>query len=172
MSLANDTQINCPGTERPIRELSIGDEVMAADINVREGKVQLSWLAKTVMFSSGTSAGEISTMIFIRHDPVGKNTQIIVSTDQVFLLANGKLIRARDLAPGSHQLVSANGEAVNIQEVKMGNYSRGINDFGLGMGPVTDPNGHLILAGGVVAGDYCLQLGFGNEQGENEQEIS
>jgi hypothetical protein len=94
-------------------------------------------------------------MVYIGHD-LG---DMICTPDQVFMLASGKLMTANKLAPGD-KLVDKDGKAVVLHTVSIGDYKGGVHHIGTAGRFQDGVDGHLILASGVVAGDYMLQMHF------------
>jgi hypothetical protein len=100
-------------------------------------------------------------MVYLAFGNSSQTAGLICSTDQVFMLADGRLITAERLRV-SGKLMDKNGDPVAIHTVAIGSFTGGIHHIGTGTKLTSDINGHLLLAGGVVAGDYALQLNFPN----------
>ena len=75
-----------------------------------------------------------------------------------FLLHDGKLKRASKLVPGKDQLVRPDGTAVPITGMEAHVPTRGVHQIAMSTGPATELAGHLVVANGVVCGDYALEL--------------
>lgn len=160
---ANGTKIAIPTGVRAIEYFAVGDEVMAASLD----KGKITWSPRKVTFSQGTGdSGHQSAMVYLHYGEDDK--QIIVSTDQVFLMSAGKLKRADVLVPGKDLLVDEWGNPVVIHEVSIGEYDGGVHHISTGINKSGDINGHLLLSEGVISGDFSVQI---NSQGLMEQGI-
>lgn len=157
--LANDTLIAIPDGSKQIYLLAKGEQVLAASVGSTGGKIQVNWSTAEVNFSSGTDkAGHQPMMVYI--SMTGKDThELICNMDQPFLLADGKYTKASKLHPGQ-QLVDKDGDPVKVELVSIGSYDGGVHHISTNKPWHKNPDGHLLLAGGVVAGDYTLQLHF------------
>lgn len=159
MVLASDTFIAIPEGDKPIYMISIGEQVLVASVGSTSGKTQISWSTAEVNFSNGTSShGHQPMMVYIFLS--GKDThELICNMDQPFLLADGKYTTAGKLHL-NQQLVDKDGEPVTIEGISLGSYNGGVHHIATDIPWHNIPDGHLLLAGGVVAGDYTLQLRF------------
>jgi hypothetical protein len=141
-------------TYKPIHEFSVGDTVLVAT------KPDLSaWEQMPVAFSSGTGPGSDSPTIQIRYGDPSHPDMIIASSGQLFLVAAGKLKQASRLVAGRDQLVGADGAATPIIDLIGGIAADTLHRIATSTGPATSLAGHLMVANGVVCGDYALQLG-------------
>lgn len=158
---ANDTLIAVPDGVRSISNIEQGAEVLAASIKEVSGGSHLEWSPAKVAFSEGTgSGGRQPFMVYIGFG--SKNDEIkdlICSPDQPFLLSNGKYTTAGKLVPGQ-ELVDRNGDPVTVKLASIGSYDGGVHHIGTDEPWLGNPSGHLLLAGGVVAGDYEMQNRF------------
>ncbi|PWW01256.1 Hint domain-containing protein [Paenibacillus cellulosilyticus] len=153
---ANGTRIGIPNGHKAIEQFLPGDKVLTANMTVQGTGVDLSWSAATVKFSNGTGPdGHQSAMIWIRH---GEEGMIIVTPDHLFLMPNGKLKRADRLVPGNDRLVSADGMPIMIHEVSIGEYHGGVHHISTDKAFDGSIDGHLLIAEGVVSGDFMLQV--------------
>lgn len=156
---ANDTMIGTPHGNKEIYLISKGEEVLAGSLVPNGGKTQVEWSRTGVSFSSGTSAhGHQPLMVYLSLR--GKDRQeLLCNMDQPFLLADGKFTKAGKLHPGQ-QLVDKDGNPLTVELISIGAYNGGVHHISTEAPWSNDPSGHLLLAGGVVAGDYTLQLHF------------
>lgn len=166
---ANGTKIAVPDPAgfKKIEDIQVANKVCTAKILVMGNKLNLFWGASTVSFSQGTGPdGHQSNMISITFDNPeikdGSYKSIIVTPDHLFLLSTGTLKRADQLAPGIHFLVNKEGNGVSIHEVACGEYAGGVHHIATVPGFSGDMDEHLILAEGVVTGDFTLQINAGN----------
>lgn len=156
---ANDTLIAIPEGSKQIYLIAKGEQVLAGSVGSTGGKLQMNWVNTEVNFSQGTgSTGHQPMMVYI--SMTGKNThELICSMDQPFLLADGKYTTAGKLRPGQ-QLVDKDGNPVTVELVSIGAYEGGVHHIATDKPWLKIPDGHLLLAGGVVAGDFTMQLYF------------
>lgn len=149
---AYNTMIAVPDGQVAIQEIRVGDLVQAANIK-DAGK--LEWQPSRVTFSSGVEGGVHPFMVYINHgeDP----HDVICNADQVFMLSTGKLCRAAYLTL-KDELVDADGAAVKINMIGVGSYTGGVHHINTDRLWENHIDGHLILADGVVAGDFLLQM--------------
>ena len=154
--LALDTPVaSGPGIYREIQNLEVGDDVWACGVD-------LSFRKHTVEFSDGTQGKSAQPFsIFLEYG----DTQLIVTSDHLFLLPNGKLKRADRLST-EDRLVAPDGSEVVIRSVSMGTFYGGFHHVATSR---TDPkgnlDGHLLDTNGVISADYAVQL-FYEEQEE------
>lgn len=131
-----------------IEKIAVGDSVYAC------GK-DLVWQKHNVEFSQGTTVASRQpyTVLVIYLDRF-----LAITSDHVFLMADGTLKRADRLIVGE-QLVSPEGKPVEIQAVHIGDYTAGFHHIATVKAiPDADLNGHLLNTNGVVSGDYMLQI--------------
>ncbi len=159
------TPIATPAGMKAIEDFAKGDEVLVAtEMAISEGQVQLTWSPKTVAFSSGTGPDSSqASMVYIRY---GENSGIVVTPDHVFLMPNGKLKRADRLVPDQDQLVLAEGGTTPIHEVRTGAYKGGIHHISTDLSFDGKIEGHLVNANNIVCADYLLQIHLG-QMGED-----
>lgn len=146
---AYGTKIAVPDGDKKIEMFNVGDQVLAADMS-------LNWSPTKISFSSGTGASsQQSTMVYIHF---GDNDIMIVTPDQLFMLSDRKLKRADRLIAGKDNLVDQNGKPVAINNIAIGRYKGGIHHISTSLNYNGSPDGHLLLAEGVVIGDFTLQI--------------
>jgi hypothetical protein len=131
-----------------IESIAVGDQVMAADVN-------LKWVPRTVVFSQGTTGeSRQKYTVLITY----KGTSLAVTSDHVFLRADGKLIAADRLTAGD-ALMSPEGSPVKLTSVHIGDYTAGFHHIATAKkAPSPSLEGNLLNTNGVVSGDYSLQL--------------
>jgi hypothetical protein len=151
---ANDTLIAVDNTEKKkIQEILVGDMVLVAmDGSLKE------WAQLPVEFSSGTGAESNSPMIQIRFGDEANPESIIATRNQLFLTPGQKLKRASKLVPELDQLVRPDGSSAKVLDLTAGTFKTGVHQISTSSRPTTNMDGHLIIANGVVCGDYSLQL--------------
>ncbi|VWC97606.1 hypothetical protein BLA39750_02326 [Burkholderia lata] len=152
--LAYDTSIAVTQSEaRPIQEIRVGDPVyVAMDTDLK------IWQQIPIRFSSGTGGDSNSSMIQVRFGDPDLPESVIATRNQLFLLPGKKLKRASTLVPGQDQLVRPDGSTVPVLDLVSGKFSKGVHMISTSNATTTDMAGHLIIANGVICGDYSLQL--------------
>jgi Pretoxin HINT domain len=146
---AYGTPVATPDGDKAIQTIAIGSQVLAAN-------TAFEWTATDVNFSDGTGPdGQQPEMLYITYG--ADNKVIIVTLDHTFLIPDGTLIRANRLMRGD-ALVAADGSQVPIGDVKTGAYNGGVWNIATAVGQPTSLDGHLINTGGVISGDYAVQL--------------
>ncbi len=155
------TPVLVPGGTRAIQSLAVGDTILAVTAYPRNGSgLALQWSPRTLAMSVGVPpapvGGHYPTMVRVLY---GGARSLVVSTDQVFLLADGTLTTAVKLTP-ANVLVAVDGSAVPISMISIGSYQDGIHQVAtsLAFEREVHPEGHLIGLNGIVAGDYILQI--------------
>ncbi|HEY5723732.1 MAG TPA: hypothetical protein VIT45_15575 [Allosphingosinicella sp.] len=148
MSFAYGTQVMGPEGFRPIESYAVGDEAMGADMAGQ----QPVWTPQIVAFSNGVPPNPHEDhMVYLTYGEAGAMT---VTLDQSFLLMDGALKGATYLERGD-ELVGADGGAVLLTQVAVGRFQGGVHAIALApMDWSGSADGHLLNAGGLVAGDY------------------
>ena len=157
MSFAADTPVGTPTGTRLLRDIERNDQVLAGSTGKGSQSVPF-WSLANVAFREGAASGA-SVMIFLGY---GQGGTLIVTKDQPFLLASGKLKTASQLVAGEDLLVDPDGKAVALREVRAGQYRGGVGS--IAASPMQwhgTVDGHLIETGGVVSGDYLVQVHTG-----------
>ena len=146
--LALDTPVQAGDeTYRAIQDFKVGDPVLAAGAN-------LKWVVKEVEFSDGTTGDSVQPYtIFVEYG----ERSLIVTADHLFLMPNGKLKRADRLST-SDELVSPDGDEIQIRSVSMGTFYGGFHHIATTTEQPKNLDGHLLNTNGVVTADYALQL--------------
>jgi len=150
---AYNTMIAVPDGIVAIQELKVGSEVRSAKL---EGGAPV-WSVSQVTFSAGVDGGDHPAMVYINHGD--DSTDLICNADQVFVLADGKLARAATLTL-QDELMGEDGRPVKINLVAVGDYKGGIHHISTGNYWAGSADGHLLLAAGLVVGDFVLQMNY------------
>jgi hypothetical protein len=74
------------------------------------------------------------------------------------MVAGHRLKRASKLVPGADRLMRAGGGLEPVLDLAAGMYQRGVHQLSTSESPTADPSGHLLVANGLVCGDYSLQV--------------
>lgn len=140
---------------KAINQFRVGDMVYVADDISLE-----KWSQKVIKFSSGT--GEVvssNVLIMIRfNDKDGQEDYLLASRDQLFLMPDKKLKRTSRLVPGQDELLRYDGTTAVITSLETGTYKKGVHHIATSQEPAQSVDGHLILAKGIISGDYALQI--------------
>ena len=155
MAFANETLIVTPQGNVQIDKLARGDVVLFGSA-AGGGLPHTTWAPRPVEFSEGTPPGSAFQGIYLQF---GATQRLICTFDQVLLQDDGRLSLASELTPGGG-LVDGQGQRVSIREVSAGSFSGGVHHIASSMKFDPSIDGHLLIAGGIVAGDYTLQLEF------------
>ncbi|MEA2878471.1 MAG: hypothetical protein QOF14_3667 [Hyphomicrobiales bacterium] len=155
MALAHGTLIATPQGGVQIERLAKGDVALFGSA-AGSGLPHATWGPRPVEFSAGTPPGSPSQAIYLQF---GATQRLICTFDQVLLQDDGRLSLASELTPEGG-LVDGQGQRVSIQEVSVGLFSGGVHHIASSMKFDPSIDGHLLIAGGIVAGDYTLQLEF------------
>lgn len=159
--LAYDTLIAVPGGRpKKVQEFSRGDKVLAGSLALDQWSdaPMLTWDAATVSFSDGAANDVDHQTVYLAFGDELKTGDLICSMDQPVVLSNGKLTTAEKLQPGDN-LLDMDGKPIKVRTVAYGTFRKGVHHIGTSVRH-SDVNGHLIVAGGVVVGDYYLQLHY------------
>jgi hypothetical protein len=148
--------------QRAIESLAVGDSVLAGWLPGTGGAP--AWKSISLAFSQGVPDETDQVTVYLAYGPAEDTRDLICSSDQPLMLADGKLTRANRLVRGD-QLMQVDGTPAEVQTIGIGSYTGGVHHIGTAMpieheGEYVLLDGHLIGAGGLVAGDYYLQLYF------------
>lgn len=142
----------------PGEAIPAGSPVLTASITKQNGGVQLSWSEAKVHFSQGTgSGGQQPAVVSVTYGE--QNQKVLCSADQPVLLAGGKFTTGGKLRAGQ-KLVDRDGQAQEVKEVSSAPAEEGIHHIATGEPWTDSPDGHVLLLGGIVAGDFVMQIKF------------
>jgi hypothetical protein len=148
------------GQYKALVGFEVGDMIYVADdINLT------SWSQRRVMFSAG--AGDLaapSLMVKVTFGSPDKPDYLLVSRAQLFLIPGGKLKPAAALIPGQDSLVATDGTSRQVLSLEVGMFNKGLHHISTSTSPATSPEGHLIVAKDIVAGDWALQIALSTDQ--------
>ncbi|CAN7145276.1 hypothetical protein LJR230_000020 [Trinickia sp. LjRoot230] len=155
---AYDTRVAIStGEVRYIQNFEEGDPVYVASIDQAGSRLGITWNQRPVVMSAGTGGGS-QEMVLVHY---GADGEIIVTPDHLFLVPEGKLIRADRLRAGD-VLVADDGASVTAYDVQLGLYTGGIHHISAEFTPgAISLDGHLLSANGLVTADYILQISQG-----------
>jgi hypothetical protein len=129
------------------------------------GKLGLKWDQGSVVTSTGTGTGSSSdsgnqAMVFVHY---GKDGEIMVTPDHLFLTPDGRLIRADRLRAGD-ALVEVDGSSTTVHGVQIGLFRGGVHHISAESQPGSiSLDGHLLSANGVVVADDILRINQASE---------
>lgn len=155
MSYYKDAQIAVPQGQMPVMDLHNSSPLQAASLNGNRPV----WQSMFVNLCQQADNGQ-STTVFLMY---GINQQIVTSVDQLLLLSTGQLIRAEKLVPGDHHLMDKDGNPVALVQVSLGVFGEPLYRLASNAPYAGVADGHLLLANGVITGDFILNL--------NEEEL-
>lgn len=152
--LANDTLVCTSANEvKAIQEFMVGDLVYVAMDPYLE-----TWDQLPVVFSSGTGPESVNDLIQVRFGDPDSPRKVLASRNQLFMVQGNRLKRASKLVPLEDSLVQPDGSTVTILDLTAGKFEGGVHQISTSGTVATDWAGHLMIANGVVCGDYSLQL--------------
>lgn len=158
-ALENNSLIAIPTGLKPMYNFTKGDTVSAISVKLNKGKIKLSSKIAKVSFSIDNkhqSHSEKKVSIFVPSNDV---PYLICDTNLIFLLSTGKYTKASALIPGQ-EIVDKNGNPVLIEGISLINHNGNGHNISTNAKWDNTPNGHLLLANGIVTGDFTLQIYF------------
>lgn len=158
---ANDTLIGVPDGAVEIYTIPVGGVVLAAAVDHDDEALSVRWSEQEVGFSAGTgNNGKQAAMVYLVYGINGAERELVCTMDQPLMLADGKLTTAGKLRPGQ-QLLDKDCKPVIVRLASVGSYEGGVHHIATKVPWTGSVDNHLILAGGVIAGDFALQAHFG-----------
>ncbi|MCV9930775.1 hypothetical protein OIU80_00640 [Flavobacterium sp. LS1R47] len=158
-ALENNPLITIPTGLKSAYYFTKGDAVSAISVKLNNGKIKLSSSIAKVSFSVDTESQSQSKKMVHLLVPSNDIPYFICDTNLPFLLPNGKYTRADKLIPGQ-KIVDKNGKPLLIEDLSIKNYNGGLHHISTNVRWNNTPNGHLLLANGIVVGDFTLQVYF------------
>lgn len=138
---------------REIQEVGVGETVLTGSLQISGGALTLSWQPQPLIFSDGTSPKPGQNCVLIQY---GDDGEIVVTTDQPFLMHDGTLKRA-DRITVDDRLVDANGQPVQVNAVFLGKADIGLHNIAAEV-TGSSIDGHLLITNGIVAGDHTVRV--------------
>jgi hypothetical protein len=136
---------------RPLAAFVEGDTVyVAADGSLKK------WEERPVAFK-GSAPVAAGVMVRVRFRRGEQDEAVLAHRDQPFRLPDRTLRRAGELVAGVDSLVEADGTPVPVLALEDAPEGQA-HHLATSRAPAASVDGHLVLANGVVAGDYALQL--------------
>ena len=83
---------------------------------------------------------------------------LLVTSSQPFLMKDGTLKQADKLVPGKDVLVCEDGSTTPLISLETGIFQQSIHHIATSLEKATSLDGHLLLANGIVIGDYATQM--------------
>ena len=156
MAFSYGTMISTPSGDVPIERVERGVEVLTASL----GGGAPVWTPSAVVYSDGIGPGGRTTGVLIDFgdpDDFDDSGRLLCEMGQLFLSAEGRLVPAHRLYRG-RSLRRPDGGQRLIRAVSVGQSDSGIRGIATGLDYRGTPDGHLIAVGGVIAGDFLLQM--------------
>ena len=146
------------GVFAPIQDISTGDSILAAGPD-------LKWEPTTVTFRDSIGPNLTFNFMYILQYtyPVGDEQArtMIVTTDHLFLMEDGKLRAVQTLVAGD-RLRRADGNISEVLFALRGSYVGSLHSMSLGEF-TGDLKGHLVNSNGIVSSDYAVQLAYASD---------
>lgn len=101
----------------------------------------------------------------IYHTLDADSSYLLVTAIQPFLMKDGTLKQAQKLVPGKDVLLLQDGSTTPIVSLEVGMFEKGVHHIATSAERATSLDGHLLLANGIVVGDYSLQISLANKNG-------
>jgi hypothetical protein len=158
-TFANNTLISIPTGLKSIDNFKKGDAVSAISVKFKKKKkkkFKVSSSEAKISFTANTSSSQSGAVVGIAIENLNI-PNFVCSSHLPFLLSNGKYIRAHKLIPGQ-EIVNKDGEFLKIENLVIANQKIDIHHISTNSIWNNTPNGHLLLANGIVVGDYILEL--------------
>lgn len=157
--LAYNTAIAAPEGYRQIQAFQVGDPVLAFSAKLESGKIKLTPSNAKISFSDGIDSRQKSLLLLIHFKSSSDSiAEFLCTLNQPFLLSNGKYVQAQNLQIGE-ELVDKDGNPMPIVQIIRSSFQNGIHAIATDA-PGRNPDGHLLLANGVIIGDFLFQIGF------------
>lgn len=115
-----------------------------------------------------TDPSDIARLLNVRieiaeriYDILDTNPNFLLATGiQPFLMKDGTLKQANKLVPGQDMLVMSDGSTTPIVSMEVGLFNKGVHHIATSQEAATSVDDHLMIANGIVVGDYAAQLGL------------
>lgn len=85
---------------------------------------------------------------------------LLVTGSQPFLMKDGTLKQAHKLVPGKDELVCADGSTTPLISLEIGLFKKSVHHIATSAEKAISLDEHLLLANGIVIGDYATQIGM------------
>lgn len=95
---------------------------------------------------------------------------LLVTGPQPFLTDKGTMKKAEKLIPGVDKLMKADGTSTPILSLEVGMFKKGVHHIATSNEPATSLDGHLLVANGIVVGDYSIQISMTGAGGNIKDE--
>lgn len=148
-SFAESSIVETESGEKLIQSIQRGDSV----VTLMEGSTKEN-MKYNLHIMDFVDSGDANTMVLIQYG----EKKLIVTHDQPFFQTSGKFIKAKDLVPGVNQLLSAKGEAIDIDNVIVGQFSGKV--YSIANSQRSDIFGNTIVVNGIVVGSFAIEIGL------------
>ncbi len=146
---------------KPIVEFEVNVDMVyvADDVSLK------SWSQRRVLFSAGAGdQGARNMMVKVSYGEGADHDYLLVNRGQLFLLPDRTLKPASALVPGRNSVVKADGTPLGVIALEAGIFKKGMHHVATSRGAASSPDGHLLLAKGIVCGDWALQVGLSSAE--------
>jgi hypothetical protein len=152
---ANNTPVAFDeGKYKAIVDFRVDDLVYVADSVTLE-----TFSQRKVLFSAGAGdQGARNAMIKVTFGDENQNDYLLVNRGQLFLLIDRTLKPAAALVPGTDVLVTCEGKPRPVLSLQVGMFKKGMHHIATSRSAAASPDGHLLVAKGVMCGDWALQV--------------
>ncbi|MFL9876991.1 Hint domain-containing protein [Herbaspirillum rhizosphaerae] len=154
--VASGTLIATPDGQKDSVKFNLGDAVMTASVSSTGGKLTLQWSNAEIGFHHDllpTASHRDRLLVEIELE----RTKLRCTLDQWLLLPNGEWTTAGLLRPDM-QLVDKDGASLAISSIEKGYFKDGIQSIMTNRPWNGSPDGHILLANGIVIGDFAMQV--------------
>lgn len=153
---------SCIGDRTPVA-VANGSTVPIEDIVV--GQTQILAAGKNLQFvptvarqKSAAPPAQTKQTIYIEYKLGGATLQLVVTQSHPFFLHGSREVCAASRLTKADKLIDRDGGPVEITDIKLGEYTGRFWEIATNLEPPdANYNGHLILTGGVVSGDFSIE---------------
>jgi len=136
------------GMFRHIEEISTADDLATCGLDFEWTPRSVAFVASTPVFSSQPAA----ILVMYLH------TAIVVPRSHLFILPDGKMLRADRVFPGL-ELKAAHGAPIEISGVHVGPYLGSYVRIAMELDrPILDLKNRLLNTNGIISADYSVQV--------------
>lgn len=140
------------GRQIPIEEIVPGrTEILAAGKDLR-------FVPTVAKQKSAAPPAQTKQTIYIEYTVNGVVSQLVVTQSHPFFLHGSREVCAASRLRAGDKLIDRNGGPITITRILLGEYTGSFWEIATNLDPPdANYNGHLILTGGVVSGDFSIE---------------
>ncbi|GAB4268344.1 MAG: hypothetical protein Kow0029_03640 [Candidatus Rifleibacteriota bacterium] len=158
-AFAADSSILVPDGLKRINRLKKGDKVVVPDISKEVWTLKEREVSVVIEFLKADSKKSMILLVIDLEE--GEKQNLLVTTDQLFLMPDKKVKAAINIVAGEDRVLSATGKELKVLEVKIGEFKGAVYQLSLSGDYKGKPDDHLVVVNGVVAADFCLNTKAG-----------